>query len=70
MESAKKKDKKDKKKKFQGQKQDHIKEQKEQTLAIGAIVTEAVLKKKLKVKYFNCNKKSYYINNCTKLLKN
>ena len=33
-------------------------------------ITKAISKKKLKIKYFNCNKKNYYINNCIKSLKN
>ena len=67
---AKKKDKKNKKKRFQGQKQKHIREQKRQILATGVNVTKAASKKKLKVRYFNYNKKGHYTNNCTKLSKN
>ena len=65
---TKKKDKKDKKKSFQGQKREHTGEQKEQTPAID--INEAISKKKLKVRCFKFDKKGYYANNCTELLKN
>ena len=68
IESAKKEDKKDKKKKFQGQRREYTKEQKEQTPATG--INKAASKRKLKVRYFNYNKKGYYANNCTKPPKN
>ena len=55
---AKKKDRKEKKKKFRRQRREHIGEQKKQTPATG--VNEAVLKKKQKVRCFNCDKKGYY----------
>lgn len=57
--------KKNKKKRFQRHKQ----KQKKQILTTKVNITKA-LKKKLKVKYFNYDKKSYYTNNCIKPLKN
>ena len=67
-EPAKKKDKKDKKKRFRGQRREYTGELKEQIPAIG--VNEAALKKKLKVRCFNCDNKGHYANNCTKPPKN
>ena len=67
-EPAKKEDRKDKKKRFRGQRQEYTGEQKEQIPATG--VNEAALKKKLKVRCFNYNKKSHYANDCTKPSKN
>ena len=65
---AKKKDRKDKKKRFRGQRREHIGERKEQVPATGD--NEAAPKKKLKIRYFNCDKKGHYANNCTKPPKN
>ena len=67
-EPAKKKDRKDKKKRFPGQKRKHTRERKEQTPATN--VNKAVSKKKLKVRCFNCDMKGHYANNCIKLPKN
>ena len=67
-EPAKKEDRKDKKKRFRGQRREHIEEQKEQTPVTG--INEAAPKKKLKVRCFNCDKKGHYTNNCIKLPKN
>ena len=69
-EPAKKEDRKDKKKKLRNCRR----EQSEQTLATGDN-TEAPKKKEKRrdpseVTCFNCDKKSHYANNCTKLLKN
>ena len=57
------------KKKSQEQKREHTREQKKQILAIDINITKAFQKKKIKAKYFNCNKKGYYANNCIKLKK-
>lgn len=70
MKPAKKKDKKDKKKKFWGQKREYIGEQKEQTLAAGVNTTDISKKKKKrhnisKIMYLNCDKKGHYTNNYT-----
>ena len=67
---AKKKDKKDKKKRFYEQKRKYTREPKKQTLATNVNVIKAILKKKLKVRCFNYNKKSNDIKNCIKSLKN
>ena len=67
-EPAKKEDMKDKKKRFRGQKREHMGEWKEQTPATG--VNKAAPKKKLKVRCFNCDKKDHYANNCIKPPKN
>ena len=67
-EPAKKEDRKDKKKRFRGQRREHTGERKEQTPATG--VNKTAPKKKLKVRYFNCNKKGHYANNCIKPPKN
>ena len=67
---ARKKDKKNKKKKFYEQRREHIRKQKKQALAINVSIIEAVLKKKLKVRCFNYDKKGHYTNNCIKALKN
>lgn len=57
-----KKNKKDKKKRFQGQKRKYIKESKEQTLATGVNVPKTGLKKKyLHIQYYNGNKKGHYL---------
>ena len=68
VEPAKKKDKKDKKKRFWGQKRKYTGERKKQTPATD--VNKAVPKKKLKVRCFNCDKKGHYANNYTKPPKN
>ena len=67
-EPAKKKNRKDKKKRFRRQKREHTGERKEQTPATD--VNKAALKKKLKVRCFNYDKKGHYANNCTKIRKN
>lgn len=65
VELAKKVDKKNKKIRFWGQRQEHIGERKKQTPATNVNVTKTAPKKKLKFKYFNYDKKGYYANNCT-----
>ena len=67
-ELAEKEDKKHKKKRFRKQRREHTGQQKEQTPATG--VNKVILKKKLKVRCFNCDKKDHYANNCTKPQKN
>ena len=67
-EPAKKKDRKNKKKKFREQRREYTEEWKEQTPATG--VNKVAPKKKLKVRYFNCDKKGHYANNCTEPSKN
>ena len=57
IEPAKKEDKKDKKKRFWGQRREYTGERKEQTPATG--VNKAAPKKKLKIRCFNCDKKGY-----------
>ena len=64
-EPAKKEDKKEKKKKLRNQRREHIGKQTPAT----EVNIEAP-KKKLKARCFNCNKKSHYANECTKLPKN
>lgn len=66
----KKKDKKNKKKRFQRHKQEHTGEREKKTQATDVNVTKATPKRKLKVKCFKCDKKNYYANDCTKPLKN
>ena len=67
----KKNDRKDKKKRFQGQIREHTREQKEQ-IPVTNVNTTYILKKKKKKRdigeiiYFNCNKKSHFASNCTK----
>ena len=51
---------KNKKKKFWKHKKKHTREQKKQILATNVNITEAALKKKLKIKYFKCDKKGHY----------
>ena len=70
VELTKKEEKKNKKKIFQRQRRKHTREQKKQISAIGVNITKAISKKKLKIRYFNYNKKGYYINNYTKPSKN
>ena len=65
-EPAKKKNRKDKKKRFRGQKWEYIGEWKEQIPTTNINVTKVIPKKKRKVRYFNCDKKSHYTNNYTK----
>ena len=65
---AKKEDRKDKKKRFRGQRREHTGERKEQTPTTG--VNKAAPKKKLKVRCFNCDKKDHYANDYTKPPKN
>ena len=60
-EPAKKEDRKEKKKKLWNQRREHTGEQ---TPATG--VNTKATKKKLKTRYFTCNKKSHYANECTK----
>ena len=67
-EPAKKENRKDKKKRFWGQRQEHTRERKEQSPATG--VNEAAPKKKLKVRCFNYDKKGYYANNYIESPKN
>ena len=57
-----------KKKRSQGHGQKYTAEQKKQSLAIG--VNIKVLKKKIKDRYFNCNKKNHYANDWFEALKN
>ena len=66
----KKKDRKDKKKKFKGHRREYTKERNKQTLTTSINVIEAAPKKKLKIRCCNCDKKSYYVNNYIKSLKN
>ena len=60
-EPAKKEDRKEKKKRLRNQRREHTGEQTPAT----RVNTEA-LKKKLKARCFNCNKKGHYTNECTK----
>ena len=62
-ELAKKKDKKNKKKSFQSQRREHIKKQKEQTLATGVNIIEAGLKKKTPTSYVTILIKKVIIQN-------
>ena len=63
-EPAKKEDRKNKKKRLQNQRREHTGEQTPAT----SVNTEA-LKKKIKARCFNCNRKSHYANKCTELPK-
>ena len=65
VEPAKREDRKKKKKRLRNQRREHIGEQ---TPVIG--VNTKALKKKIKARYFNYNKKSHYANECTKSPKN
>ena len=70
-ESPKKDDKKDKKKRFRGQRREHTGERKEQTPATNVHITDISEKKKERrdvseITYFNCDKKGYFVSNCTK----
>ena len=64
-EPAKKEDKKEKKKRFRNQRQEHTGEQTPATE-----VNTKALKKKVKARCFNCNKKGYYTNESTEPPKN
>ena len=64
-EPAKKEDRKEKKKRFQNQRREHTEKQTPAT----DVNTQAP-KKKIKARCFNCNKKGYYANKCTKPPKN
>ena len=70
-ESPKKDNRKDKKKRFWGQKWEHTWEQKEQTLATNVNTTNVSKKKKKrrdvsKIMCFNCDKKDHFASDCTK----
>lgn len=69
-EPAKKKDRKNKKKRFRGQRQKHTGKRDDQTQTTNINITEAVEKKKFKIRCFNCDKIGHYIKNCIKPLKN
>ena len=71
VELPRKNNKKDKKKRFRGQKQEYTGEQKEPISAISVNTTNVSKKKKKKynvieIMCFNCNKKGYFASNCTK----
>ena len=71
VESPKKDDRKDKKKRFWGQRQEYTEERKEQTPATNVNTINVSKKEKKrrdvsKITYFNCNKKGYLANDCTK----
>ena len=68
-ESPKKDNKKDKKKRFRGQRQEYTGKQKEQILATNVNITDVSKKKKKRhnvsdITCFNCDKKSYFASNC------
>ena len=70
-ESPKKNNRKDKKKRFWGQKREHTRKQKEQTPATNVNTTNVSKKKKKKhdvseIMCFNCDKKGHFANDCTK----
>ena len=65
VEPAKKENKKNKKKRLQNQRWEHTGKQ---IPATGNNIK--TLKKKIKARYFNCNKKNHYVNECTKSPKN
>ena len=70
-ESPKRDDRKDKKKRFRGQRQEHTGERKKQTPATKINTTDVLKKKKKrcdisKIIYFNYDKKGYFTSNCTK----
>ena len=66
-----KKNKKNKKTRFQNQRQEYTGEQKIQTQAISINITKADLKKKYSyIMYYNCNKYNHYLKFCLELLKN
>ena len=70
-ESLKKDNKKDKKKRSQGQKRKHTGERKEQTPATNIHNTNVSKKKKKRcdvnvISYLNCDKKDHFASNCTK----
>ena len=69
-ESPKKDNKKDKKKRFWGQRWEHTGERKEQTPAINVNTTDVSKKKKKRrdvseITCFNCDKKGHFASNCT-----
>ena len=69
-ESPKKDDRKDKKKRFRGQRQEYTGERKEQTLATNVNTTNVSKKKKKRcdiseITCFNCDKKDHFASNCT-----
>ena len=64
-EPAKKKDRTEKKKRLRNQRREHTGEQTPVTR-----VNTKILKKKVKARCFNCNKKGHYANKCTKPPKN
>ena len=66
----KKKNKKDREKMFWQHRQEYTKEQNKEILATDFNITKIAPKKKLKIRRFNYDKKSYYANNCIKPLKN
>ena len=70
VESLKKDNKKDKKKRFWGQKQEYIGERKEQTATTNVNITNVSKKKKKRhniseIMYFNSDKKGQFVSNCT-----
>ena len=70
-ESPKKDDRKDKKKRFRGQRREHTGERKEQTPATNVNTTDVSKKKKKRrdvseITCFNCDKKGHFASNCTK----
>ena len=71
-ELPKKDNRKDKKKKFRGQKREHIRERKNQTPVTSINITNILKKKKKRrdvnmITCFNCHKKDQFTSNCTKL---
>ena len=69
-ESPKRENKKGKKKRFWGQRREHTREQKEQTLATNVNTTNVSKTKKKrhdasKITCFNSNKKGHFASNCT-----
>ena len=70
-ESPKKDNRKDKKKRFRGQRREHIGERKKQTSATNINTTNILKKKKKrrdisKITYFNYDKKGHFVSNYTK----
>ena len=70
VELAKKKIGKTKRRDFGDKSKNILKSKKKKILTTNINVIEVIPKKKLNVRYFNCNKKSYYANNYIKPLKN